>query len=154
MIGDRPRGLVRAIAIGVIRDRDRLFVAEGHDAVTGETFYRPLGGSIEFGETGAEAVEREFVEESGLPVTRPTYIGALENLFTNDGRPGHEIVLVYETDFQDERVLDMEAVTCREENGVPFTARWMPLAAFRAGDVPVYPDGLLDILNDKESRVG
>jgi 8-oxo-dGTP pyrophosphatase MutT (NUDIX family) len=154
MISDRPRGLVRAIAIGVIRDRDRLFVAEGHDVVTGEIFYRPLGGSIEFGETGAEAVEREFVEESELPVTRPKYIGALENLFTNDGRPGHEVVLVYETDFQDERVVGMEAVVCREGNGIPFTARWMPLETFRAGDLPLYPDGLLEMIDHKESRVG
>jgi len=145
---------VRAIAIGVIRDRDRVFVAEGHDLVSGETFYRPLGGSIEFGETGAETVEREFVEESELPVTRPTYIGALENLFTNDGRPGHEIVLVYETRFQDERVLEMDAVACREENGMPFTARWIPLATFRAGEAQLYPDGLIDLISRKESRVG
>lgn len=154
MIDGRPRGLVRAIAIGVIRDRDRLFVAEGHDVVKDEIFYRPLGGSIEFGETGAEAVEREFVEESELPVTRPRYMGALENLFINDGRPGHEIVLVYETDFQDDRVRGMEAVACREENGIPFTARWIPIATFRAGEAPLYPDGLLDLIEHKETRVG
>jgi len=137
---------VRAIAIGVIRDRDRVFVAEGHDLVTGETFYRPLGGSIEFGETGAETVQREFTEESELTVTRPTYLGALENLFTNDGRPGHEIVLVYETAFEDDGSLGIEAVACREENGMPFTARWMPLATFRSGDAPLYPDGLLEMI--------
>jgi 8-oxo-dGTP pyrophosphatase MutT (NUDIX family) len=146
MIGDRPRGLVRAIAIGVIRDRDRVFVAEGHDLVTGETFYRPLGGSIEFGETGAETVQREFKEESELTVSRPTYIGALENLFTNDGRPGHEIVLVYETAFEDAGVLDKDAVACREETGMPFTARWVPLSTFRSGGAPLYPDGLLEMI--------
>jgi 8-oxo-dGTP pyrophosphatase MutT (NUDIX family) len=153
MISDRPRGIVRAIAIGVIRDADRLFVAEGHDVVTGETFYRPLGGTIEFGETGAQAVQREFVEESGHPVAQPTYIGALENLFTNDGRPGHEIVLVYETAFEDERVMGMDAVACREETGIPFTARWMPLATFRHGDAPLYPDGLLDMIERKGAPV-
>ena len=146
MISDRRRGLVRAIAIGVIRDRDRVFVAEGHDLVTGETFYRPLGGSIEFGETGAETVQREFKEESELTVLRPTYIGALENLFTNDGRLGHEIVLVYETVFEDEGTLDKDAVACREENGMPFTARWIPLSSFRSGDAPLYPDGLLEMI--------
>jgi 8-oxo-dGTP pyrophosphatase MutT (NUDIX family) len=147
MIGDRPAGLVRAIAIGVIRDGDRLFVAEGHDAVTGEAFYRPLGGSIEFGETGAEAVQRELVEEAGRSVTRPSYIGTLENRFTNDGRPGHEIVLVYETAFEDEAILGLDAVACREETGMPFTGRWMPLDTFRNGEAPLYPGGLLEMID-------
>ena len=153
MIGDRPPGLVRAIAIGVIRHGDRLFVAEGHDVVKDETFYRPLGGSIEFGETGAEAVQREFVEESGCAVTRPIYIGTLENRFTNDGRPGHEIVLVYETAFEDEAILGMNEVACREETGMPFTARWMPLATFRNGGAPLYPEGLLDMIEPKRAPV-
>jgi len=153
MISDRPRGLVRAIAIGVIRDRDRLFVAEGRDVVTGETFYRPLGGSIEFGETGAEAVRREFVEESDRAVTQPTYIGTLENRFTNDGRPGHEIVLVYQTAFEDEAILGMDAVACREETGMPFTARWMPLDTFRNEGAPLYPDGLLELIDQRQAPV-
>jgi 8-oxo-dGTP pyrophosphatase MutT (NUDIX family) len=154
MTNDRPRGLVRAIAIGVIRDGDRLFVAEGHDVVKDETFYRPLGGSIEFGEMGAEAVRREFVEESDHPVKPPTYLGTLENRFVNDGRPGHEIVLVYETAFQDEAVLRVDQVTCREETGVPFTARWMPLTTFRNGSAPLYPDGLLEMIDVGEGSQG
>jgi 8-oxo-dGTP pyrophosphatase MutT (NUDIX family) len=151
MTSDRPRGLVRAIAIGVIRDGDRLFVAEGHDVVKNETFYRPLGGSIEFGETGAEAVRREFVEESDHVVKPPTYLGTLENRFVNDGRPGHEIVLVYETAFEDDAVLALDAVSCREETGVPFTARWMPLATFRNGNPPLYPDGLLEMIDLRQA---
>lgn len=142
---------MRAIAIGVIRDGDRLFVAEGHDVVKGETFYRPLGGSIEFGETGADAVRREFVEESDRAVTPPTYIGTLENIFTNDGRPGHEIVLVYETTFEDDANLGMDAVTCHEQTGVEFTARWMPLATFRNGDAPLYPLGLLEMIERSQA---
>jgi 8-oxo-dGTP pyrophosphatase MutT (NUDIX family) len=151
MTADRPRGLVRAIAIGVIRDEERLFVAEGHDLVTGETFYRPLGGSIEFGETGAEAVQREFVEESGQAVTPPTYLGTIENRFINDGRAGHEIVLVYETTFEDQEVRRMEIVSCREATGIPFTARWMPVAAFRSGGARLYPDGLLEMLDRRQA---
>jgi 8-oxo-dGTP pyrophosphatase MutT (NUDIX family) len=151
MISDRLRGVVRAIAIGVIRDGERLFVAEGHDTVTGETFYRPLGGSIEFGETGAEAVQREFIEESDRAVTPPTNIGTIENRFINDGRPGHEIVLVYETAFEDDAVLGMDTVACRENDGVSFTARWMPLATFRNRDAPLYPDGLLELIDGEQA---
>jgi hypothetical protein len=41
---------VRPIAIAIIRRGERIFVAEGTDDVTEETFYRPLGGLVEFGE--------------------------------------------------------------------------------------------------------
>lgn len=41
---------IRPLAICVFRHAGRILVAEGTDEVKGETFYRPLGGAIEFGE--------------------------------------------------------------------------------------------------------
>jgi 8-oxo-dGTP pyrophosphatase MutT (NUDIX family) len=147
MSPERQRGRVRAIAIGVIHDADRLFVAEGHDSVKDQTFYRPLGGSIEFGEAAADAVQREFLEESGSAVSQPTYIGTLENRFVNDGIEGHEIVLVFATDFVDPALRAVDSVACREESGTPFTARWVPMSVFREGRAPLYPDGLLEMVD-------
>ena len=43
---------VRTIAICVFKKGGRIFVAEGYDPAKQETFYRPLGGRIEFGERG------------------------------------------------------------------------------------------------------
>jgi hypothetical protein len=40
---------IRPIAICVFRHKDRILVAEGYDPVKKQTFYRPLGGVIEFG---------------------------------------------------------------------------------------------------------
>jgi len=40
-------------------------------------------------------------EEVGAKIKNLTYIGMIENIFEYDGKPGHEIVLVYEADFAD-----------------------------------------------------
>ncbi|MDP2995048.1 MAG: NUDIX domain-containing protein [Anaerolineales bacterium] len=80
---------IRQIAICVCRDGDRILVAEGHDSKKGQTFYRPLGGAIDFGERGAEAVRREFREEIAAELTDVRYVGMLENIFTYEGQRGH-----------------------------------------------------------------
>ncbi|UED82197.1 NUDIX domain-containing protein [Lysinibacillus sp. CD3-6] len=50
-------------AICLFRNDDLILVAEGFDEVKGEFYYRPIGGKIEFGETSAEAIQREVREE-------------------------------------------------------------------------------------------
>jgi 8-oxo-dGTP pyrophosphatase MutT (NUDIX family) len=84
-----------------VRDGDRLLVYEGYDSVKDERFYRPLGGGIEFGELGAEAVAREVREELGATVSDVRFLGVLESVFTYAGEPGHELVLMYEVALAD-----------------------------------------------------
>ena len=90
------RPLARPVALGVIRDGKEIFVFEGRDDVKRETFYRPLGGTIEFGERAIDAVRRELAEEIRATVTRADLLGVLENTFTYQGQPGHEIDFVFE----------------------------------------------------------
>ncbi len=135
---------IRPLAICVFRRGDRILVSEGYDPVKQEQFYRPLGGGIEFGETGAEAVRRELMEELGAEVVEIRFIGALENIFTFNGEPGHEIVLVYDGRFADEGLYAREVIEGEEDEGLSFKAYWKPLDEF--GKAPVYPNGLLDLL--------
>ena len=141
-------GRVRPIAIGLVRDGDRLLVAEGRDASKGgQVFYRPLGGTIEFGEAAAETVRREFGEEIQAEVDIGPLLGVLENLFVYEGRPGHEIVFVFKAHLRDERLRAVESLASVESDGSDFVARWVPLDAFRTGVAPLYPDGLLQLLD-------
>jgi hypothetical protein len=41
---------IRPLAICVFSQNGKILVCEGYDATTSDTFYRPLGGGIEFGE--------------------------------------------------------------------------------------------------------
>lgn len=140
-------GKIRPLAICVFRRGDRILAAEGRDSSKNQTFYRPLGGKIEFGERGAETVAREVMEEIGQAVTGLRYLGTLENIFTYEGQKGHEIVLIYDGAFVDETVYAQETIAGQDDGETPFTARWMPLDFFRQGGAPLYPDDLLALLD-------
>lgn len=75
-------------------------------------------------------------------------LGVLENIFTLDGEPRHEICFVFET--------WVESATLERLNGVRIVEPAAPddieiatairLSELRRGRLPVYPDGVLDLL--------
>ena len=147
-------GIVRPLSIAVIRRGDAIFVVEGHDRRKQQTFYRPLGGQIEFGEHSRETLQREMREEIGQEVRDLRYLGTLENIFVYEGQQGHEIVIVYAADFVDREIYTRDWVTGREDNGATFKALWKPLRDFNASRAPLYPDGLLELIEAAGSSSG
>jgi len=139
---------IRPIAICVFRRNDDIFVFEGYDNVKNETFYRPIGGGIEFGEYSRDAVVREVREEIGQDISRLRYLGTVENVFKCNDKPGHEIVMVYEGEFASPALYAVEAIEGEEDNGDKIKVLWMPLQHFRDGLSPLYPDGLLELLRE------
>ena len=136
---------IRVLALALIVRDERLLVSEGYDSVKGETFYRLLGGELEFGETGAEAVARELREEIGAEIEPPAYRCTLENIYVYEGAPGHEIVLVYDVTLREPLFDDRLAWDAPVENGLVLHVMWKPLADFRAG-ARLYPDGVLGLV--------
>jgi 8-oxo-dGTP pyrophosphatase MutT (NUDIX family) len=141
-------GQIRAISVCVVCKDDAIFVFEARDNLKSETFYRPLGGEVEFGERSSQTVIREFREEINSDITNLKYLGTLENIFTFEGEPGHEIVFVYQGDFVDPSIYEKATVIGNEDDGEQFKAMWKPLDDFRYGNAPLYPDGLLELLTD------
>lgn len=138
-------GKVRSIAIAVILHEDRILVNIGYDSVKRQTFARPLGGTIEFGEYGHEAVERELQEEIGAQLVDLRYWGTLENIFAYNGTPGHEIILVYGANLADEDLYQQDHI--RGIEGIhPMDVRWLPLEKTRYGEIMLYPTGLLEMI--------
>jgi ADP-ribose pyrophosphatase YjhB (NUDIX family) len=68
------------LAICIFQNGDQIFVGEGYDPVKQETFYRPLGGGIEFGELAEETIHRELREEVGAEAVSVQYLFTLENI--------------------------------------------------------------------------
>ena len=141
---------IRPLAICVFRRDDRILVIEAHDFVKGVTFYRPLGGGIEFGEASAAALVREIREEIAAEVVDLEYIGTLENIFTYNGAAGHEIVQVYDGRFAKVALYSAPSIAGVESTGEPMRVIWKPINSFSAR-VPLYPDGLLDLLQGRRS---
>lgn len=143
-----PSNTVRPIAICVFQDGGRILVAEAFDSMKNAIFYRPLGGTIEFGEYSEETIRREIREEIGAEVTDLHYLGTLENIFVYEGQTGHEIVQVYDGRLSDKFLYAQEIITGYEVDiNEPFKVVWKRLDELGPGKPPVYPDGLLDLLN-------
>ncbi len=52
---------IRPLALGIVwrgSDSDEFLVCEFYNQITGEAFYRPLGGGIEFWERARETLRR------------------------------------------------------------------------------------------------
>ena len=87
---------IRPLSICVFRHQNKILVFEGYDSKKNQTFYRPLGGGIEFGERSDETVQREIMEELNAEVADLKYLGTFENIFVFNGNPGHEIIQIYD----------------------------------------------------------
>ena len=139
---------IRPLAICVFRHQDRILVAEGYDPVKDEYFYRPLGGGIEFGEHSRGTIHRELMEEVNIEVEDASlqYLGTVENIFTFLGKPGHEIVVIYDGAFRDPRVYEQDAIRGKEANGEDIHAVWKHIEEFGEEKSILYPTGLLELL--------
>ncbi|VAV91979.1 hypothetical protein MNBD_ACTINO01-60 [hydrothermal vent metagenome] len=145
---DPLTGYVRVKAICLFLHNGRVLAIDSFDPTKGQRFWVPVGGRVEFGETAREAIIREVREELRVEIIDLTQLGVVENLFTFDGEPGHEIVFVYDARFIDPQMYGAEEIQGLE-NGEEFTARWIdPYAP--DGDRPLYPEGLPDLISRED----
>ncbi len=133
---------IRPLAICVFRHNGKILACEGKDSVKNEIFYRPAGGMIEFQEKAEDALKREIKEETGEEITDIKYLGLLENIFTYEGKPGHEIILVYDAEFINKDIYKKDAINITESNDVWCYAYWKSLDEFGDGKLKLYPDEL------------
>ncbi len=138
-------GQIRVLALGLIKKDNRVFISQGYDPVKQKTFYRAMGGGVDFGETSLEALEREFQEEIQAKLTNISYLGCLENLFTFNGKQGHELLQVYQCDFADAKFYELESLVFAEGKRQK-TALWVDVALFKSGELLLVPEPFLELL--------
>lgn len=139
----RPSPRIRFKALGLHWRGDRLLAAEVLDDAGHVKGVRPLGGTVEFGETAEAAVIREFREELGIVVRTAGPPVFMENLFTHEGSPGHEILALFEVTFPPGAYADDTRIGFKEANGDACFAEWFALDALDGSGQPkLYPEGL------------
>jgi len=146
-----PPAHIRPIAICVVRKGDQILVFEAHKETEDETYYRPLGGAIEFGEFSLQTIRREFLDEINSDLLNLRFWHTLENIYVLEGRRGHEVVFVYVGDLADKTIYDKLFFMAKEDNGELMKVLWKPISDFQNGGPPLYPDGLLDLLTSPDA---
>ncbi|MGD8404473.1 MAG: NUDIX domain-containing protein [Anaerolineales bacterium] len=138
---------IRPLAICLFSHNDKILVSEEHDPAKGETFYRPLGGGIEFGEHSTNTIHRELMEEIGAQVKNLVYLGTIENIFIFNGIPGHEIVQVYDGKLVKFGLYEQAVISGHEADvNLPMKVVWKGLDEFGPGQSILYPEGVLEML--------
>lgn len=139
----RPAPAIRFKALGLHWRAGRLLVAEVPDDAGAVKGMRPLGGTVEFGETAEAAVIREFSEELGIavePLGPPFF---MENIYVHEGAAGHEILAIFELAFPPGVFANETRIAFAEADGTPCVAEWVALDALDAPGGPrLYPEGL------------
>lgn len=86
-------------------------------------------------------------EELGLSISDVRLIGTLESIFIYAGKPGHEIVQIYDARFADVTVYQQPWLGGCESDGASFKARWHDSSSFTARSRLV-PEGLSNLLKN------
>lgn len=133
------RPLLRAEAIIIRNDGKSVLVQCDNE----ETFYRFPGGGVEFGETAAEAIKRELIEEFDLQ----SEIGSLaclnESIVEYDGKKRHDCTILHWGSIDDTLIQD--SLNHNEREGIKLT--WRTFEQLK--QKPLYPEGILNFLIEK-----
>ncbi len=135
--------VIRPVVLGIAKKDNKLLVSKGYDKVKEQFFYRCLGGGIEFQETSIEALKREFKEEIDIDIEIENYCGLSENIFTFQGKKGHEIVLLYNIKIKDEDY--KEKYHMIDDDGED-EAIWVDIDDFKSKKKILYPDEIFKYL--------
>jgi 8-oxo-dGTP diphosphatase len=137
------KGVVRISAKAVVVEDDRVLLLKHRDA-EGDWYSLP-GGGQRHGETLAEAVERECLEETGLRVRmgRLLFIRdyiAKNHEFADEDRDAHQVELMFECELADRGAPRLGTAPDEMQIG----AEWVDLVDLR--ECRMYPKAVARIL--------
>lgn len=127
---------IRPIALGLAVKNNKLLVSEGFDKVKNETFYRCLGGGIEFLEKGEEALKREFWKKLILILQLKIFQEYLKTYYISR-KKAHELILFYSIDISDENYKEEYKVI--DDHGETI-AKWIDIEEFKNKNKILYPE--------------
>ena len=135
---------IRFKAAAVFMHQGRVLVHQVENESSGETWYIPPGGGIEYGESSLEALKREIREEFGWSTRDERLIGASESFHTINGKQEHEIVFIYFATPVDDAVLEENEFLVLEEDGRKQLYTWKNFETLKKTGSLLYPKGLLE----------
>lgn len=128
---------IRPVVLGIAVYKDKILVSEGYDKIKKQTFYRCLGGGIEFLETSQEALKREYKEELDINIIVENFRGISENIFTYQGKKAHELILFYNIKIQEKDIKEKYHII---DDNCEIDAYWVDVNEFKHNKKIIYPE--------------
>ncbi len=128
---------IRPIVLGIVKRDNKILVSKGYDKIKNETFYRSIGGGIEFLENSKEALKREFKEELNIDIKVGDFLGVSENIFTYNGKNAHELIFFYNVDIKDSDYKEKYHII---DDNCETDATWVDVDEFINNNLKIYPE--------------
>jgi ADP-ribose pyrophosphatase YjhB (NUDIX family) len=125
-------------ALCIFHKDGKILVSKHFDKAKNESFYRLLGGSVNFSETSETGIRREIQEELLSDVENLELIKIIENIFIYEGKKGHEISFLYKGDLVRKELYSQNPIHVIEET-YEFDAEWIDLNDILTEKIPLYP---------------
>ena len=135
---------IRPIVLGMVKKDNKVLVSKGYDEVKDETFYRSIGGGIEFLENSRDALKREFKEELNIEIEVGEFLGISENIFTYNGKNAHELILFYDVEIKDEYYKEKYHIV---DDNCENDAVWIDVKKFINRELKIYPEQVFEYLS-------
>ena len=138
---------IQCVVHGLIIKDSKVLTYEVQDKVKKKSFFRLIGGHIEFGESASDALIREFKEEIDEEIKIVQKLDVFENIFIYKGSPQHEFVSLFEVEFLNKDIYDIDNIVGCEGPYRTFNAKWIDNNQFLSGQKVLYPPEVLDYLS-------
>ena len=135
---------IQVKSLCVFERGESIFVSKSPDSVKKDYYYRPVGGTANFGEISIDTLRREITEELGTEIIDATLENVFENVFVCDGHPGHEVIFMYKAKFSDKKFYEKDEYELTESNGEKNPVYWINKAKFVSGELRLVPEALLE----------
>tara|TARA_Y100001970_G_C14253839_1_gene873673 strand:- start:2271 stop:2690 length:420 start_codon:yes stop_codon:yes gene_type:complete len=137
---------IQCISHGLAIYKNKILVYKVTDCVNKKSFFRLIGGHIDFGESGEEALKREFKEEINQDIRIIRKLDTFENIFFYNGKDMHEFISLFQIKFKNESIYHQKGILGNEGPNRTFIADWVPIEEFKNKHKILYPPNVLDYL--------